>query len=395
MMQKFQMPFFPYAKPSLSDEDRHEVMNALSSDVITRGPYVEKFENAVADYCKVNYAVAFSNASNALTAAFRVVDTNQNDRILTTPNTYVSTISGGCLAGATPVFIDIDPQTGNLDLEKLSHNFNTKSTRGRPIIVPVHFGGIPVDMKQLDGLINNPDAIVIEDASHVIGAHYPDQQKVGCCSYSQMTIFSFHPAKTMTTGEGGMVLTNSEELYHRLKKIRNNGIEREARFLENKPAPWYYEVQELSSNYNFTDFQAALGLSQLQRLDSFVKKRRELIGVYRELLADIKHLRMFTNAHDYEASFHLCVVQINFEAYRTTRTEVMNKLFDAGIGTQVHYIPLYRHPYFKKLCGNIDNYFPCTEAYYSQALSLPLYPELEIQDIEYIILTLQNILRKQ
>lgn len=384
--------FFPYARQSIDAADALEVSKAIFSTTITRGPRVDAFEHAVAEYCGAKHAVAFSSGSAALLAAYHVVDTNKNDRIISTPNTFVSSVGTGVELGATPVFVDIDLDTGNMNLEQTEFTLDMPRSRGKTLVVPVHFSGIPVDMQKLETMIKDPDTVIIEDAAHALGSQYLDGKRVGCCEWSQMTVFSFHPAKTITTGEGGMVTTNDDDLFHKLKRFRNNGIERETKFLEREAAPWYYEVQELTNNYNFTEIQAALGLSQFKRLDNFVQKRQKLVSVYREQLADMKDVRLFTQAFDSSTAFHLMVLQIDFKAYKTSRTEVMYKLKDQGVGSQLHYIPLYRHPYFKKVCGDISEYFPKMEEYYERALSIPLYYDLRVEDVEYVVHTLKNVL---
>ena len=244
-----------------------------------------------------------------------------------------------------------------------------------------------MDIQALDATISDYRTLIIEDAAHAIGSCYKDGTKVGSCAWSQMTIFSFHPAKTMTTGEGGMVTTNDPELYHRLQGYRNNGIEKNPHYLNESPYPGYYEVNFLSGNYNLTDMQAALGLSQFKRLDLFIEKRKELMQLYRSKLASFEHLRLFSPSEDLSIAYHLCVAQINFKAYKTTRKAVMEELHKMGIGTQVHYIPLYRHPFFTKSAGDISEYFPEMETYYSQALSLPLYYDLNEEDIDKVVLS--------
>jgi UDP-4-amino-4,6-dideoxy-N-acetyl-beta-L-altrosamine transaminase len=385
--------FIPYARQSIDSDDIREVGNALASQTITRGPKVEAFENAIAQYCDAKYAVAFSSGTSAYIAACRAANIGQNDRFLTTPNTFIATSGAAILCGASPIFIDIARETGNMNLELLAHNMNVPSTRGKTVVAPVHFAGIAVDMQKLDSLIRHPDTVVIEDAAHALGSLYPDGQKVGCCAWSHMTMFSFHPAKTITTGEGGMITTNDESLYLRLKRIRNNGIVREASELEGEPNPWYYEVHEVTNNYNFTEMQAALGLSQLARIDNFISHRRHLVGLYREKLKDFSAVRLMTAAYDLKTAFHLFCVQIDFKAYKTSRKEVMEKLMERGIGTQVHYIPLYRHPCLKKQSGDISEYFPEMEAYYAEALSLPLYYDLNEANIDRIVGALKSVLR--
>ncbi len=386
--------FLPYAKPSLDSRDIRGVTKALESDIITRGPIVEAFERTIAQYCHAKYAVAFNSGSSALAAAYFAANLKPQDKLITTPNTYVATIAGAVLRGSTPIFLDIDRNSGNLDLSQLEYTLSQPLSRGRMVVAPVHFAGIAVDMQAIDKMIQNPDVVLIEDAAHALGSNYPTGDRVGSCAWSHMTVFSFHPAKTITTGEGGMVTTNEETLYHRLRLFRNNGIEKEQQYLQGEPAPWYYEVHDLSGNYNFTEFQAALGLSQMERLDERISKRRDLIKLYRDLLKDIPHIRMFSETYDLHTAYHLCVVQIDFEAYKTNRSEVMQKLREKNIGTQVHYIPLYQHPYFKKMCGEISEYFPETEAYYAQALSLPLYYDLCPEDVERVVKTLKKLLEK-
>lgn len=383
----------PYARPSISEEDIQDVCHALSQPIITRGPLVEAFEAAVATYCGAAFAVAFNSGTAALMAAYYAGDIGPNDRILTTPNTYVATIGAGMQRQANPVFIDIDRTTGNLNLEQLSHNINQPHSKGRTVIVPVHYAGIPVDIQAIDAMITDPETIIIEDAAHAIGSDYKDGTKVGSCAWSHMTIFSFHPAKTLTTGEGGMVTTNDEKLAHRLRLFRNNGMEKEPEFLEKPAAPWYYEIVSLTGNYNFTEFQAALGLSQMKRLDSFIKQRQKLLKAYQEGLSGFKNLQLLTYPDINTIAPHLCVVQIDFNVLKTTRTEVMNALFDRGIGSQLHYIPVYRHPFFAKRAGDISEYFPEMEHHYEQALSLPLFADLTIEDVTDVIQTLKSILR--
>ncbi len=388
------IPFLPYAKQSLDAADLEAVTQALSQPWITRGPQVEAFEQEMALYCGANYAVAFSSASAALAAAYFAAEMGPHDRLITTPNTFISTVGTGIQQGAMPVFIDIDRKSGNSDIQQLAWTANLSHSRGKPFLVPVHFSGIPVDMERLNHLLTNPQAIIIEDAAHALGSHYyKGGPKIGSCYWSQMTIFSFHPAKTITTGEGGLATTNDKKLMQRLRLYRNNGIERDPLFLEQPPAPWYYEVVNLSNNYNFTEFQAALGRSQLKRLPSFVAKRQKLMQTYYQKLKDVPHVRFFEAVNEEHIGFHLCTVQIDFQAYGTTRTKVIEQLNAKGIGTQMHYIPLYHHPYLKKAYGDLTAFFPETEAYYAQALSLPLYYDLSIKDVERVVKELKSCLK--
>ncbi len=377
------VPFLPYAKQSIQKEDIRAVSEALTEEWITRGPPVQRFEQAIADYCDVPYAVAFNSGTAALMAAYFAARLTHFDRVISTPNTFIATIGSPLQKDMRPHFVDIDRSTGNLNLSELKSYLGCSSTRGKPFIVPIHFAGIAVDMAELNRQICHPETIVIEDAAHALGSHYPSGQKVGSCVFSDMTIFSFHPAKILTTGEGGMVTTKDSELYHRLQLFRDNGIERTTPYLSEPPIPGYYEVRAITGNFNLTSFQAALGLSQLKRLDTFIAKRRALVKRYRQCLKDVPHVTLFTAEYDARTAFHLFVVQIDFKAYHKTREELMVALKEKGIGSQVHYIPLYRHPVLKKEKSQ-ELQCPEMEIYYQQALSLPLYFDLTDTDVDRI-----------
>lgn len=385
--------FIPYARQSISSNDIEAVVASLKQDLITRGPLVEAFEKEVAAYCDVKYAVAFNTGTAALMAAYFAAEMKPSDRLITTPNTFIATAGYPFEIGATPVFVDIDLDTGNAKLDQLLWNAEPRTTRGKTFITPVHFAGVTIDMRQFQAKVANPDTVVIEDAAHAIGSSYEDGKKVGSCAYSDMCIFSFHPAKTLTTGEGGMVTTNDDRLWHNLKLFRNNGIERESPFISKPSATWYYEVRAITGNYNFTEMQAALGLSQLKRLDEFVAHRRALVKRYREKLHGMKHLKMMTAKPDDHTAYHLCVVKIDFAAIRKTRTQFMDELKAKGIGTQLHYIPLYEHPVFKNRIGNISEYFPNMESYYNSALSIPLYNDMTFDDLDRVVDALKSVLK--
>lgn len=392
-----QKSFLPYARQSIDASDLEAVNEALMGAIITRGATVTAFENTIAQYCGAKYAVAFNSGTSALIGAAHAAQMTRNDRLITTPNSFAATTTAGMVHGAMPTFIDIDRNTGALRLDLLKTALKERSySRGRNVIIPVHFAGIPIDMQKLDLTICAPDDIVIEDAAHALGSCYPDGQRVGCCAWSQMTVFSFHAVKTITTGEGGMVLTNDEDLYERLKNFRNNGIEREASGWTGDNRQWfegYYEVKDMTCNYNFTDFQAALGLSQFSKIDQFITKRRSLVAAYRKAFGEMPYVKQLTSQYDAISAFHLFVVQIQFSAFKTTRSAVMAALKDKGIGTQVHYIPIYRHPFYHKNrdLDFVSNY-PEMEEYYAQALTLPLYYDLSLAEVEYIVQTLKDIL---
>lgn len=385
------LPFLPYAKQSIHPDDIAAVAAALNEDLITRGPPVKAFEEAIASYCGASYAVAFCNGTAALMAAYFAAELNPFDRVVSTPNTFIASVGIPVRMGIPVSFVDIDCKTGNMDLEGLKPFFQIPSSRGRPFVVPVHFAGIAMDMDALNHSLSHPDVVVIEDAAHAIGSSYPTGEKVGSCAYSDMTMFSFHPAKTVTTGEGGMVTTNNLDYYRRLLLYRDNGIVREKAGLQ---IPGYYEVQAVTGNFHLTSFQGALGLSQLKRLEDFILKRRRLVKLYRSYLKGIPHLSLFTDEFDAQTAFHLMVVQIDFSKYRTKREAVMESLKRKGIGTQVHYIPLYRHPVLKHSSDEWEGKFPETESYYAQALSLPLYFDLKEKEVERVCKALRDILKK-
>lgn len=385
--------FLPYAKQSINQGDLQAVSQALEKEIITRGELVESFEGSIAKYCEAQFAVAFNSGTTALQAAAFAAGLSSYDRWITTPNTFIATIVPAFERRIDPIFVDIDRKTGNLDLTLLEPNLQLKQSRGKTFIVPVHFAGIALDMKKLESLIRNENCVVIEDAAHAFGSYYPHSEiRVGSCHWSDMTIFSFHPAKAITTGEGGIVTTNDENLYRRLRLYRNNGIEREQEFLKKgQEASDYYEVQSISGNYNFTEFQAALGLSQLRRIEHFIEQRRKLVKIYRDLLKGIEGIQLFVSDFDAFTCFHLLVVQIDFKKFRKKREEVIQALRDQkGIGTQVHYIPLYHHPIFK---NDLAEYYPETEKYYQECLSLPLYSEMKEADVKRVVKALCDCLQ--
>jgi len=368
--------FLPYAKQSINADDLQAVKKALRGDMITRGPLVEEFEEALASFCGAEYAVAFASGTSALDAASYAAEIQPYDRVITTPNTFVGTITGVIKRGATPTFVDIDPITGNLDVSQLEKTMNEPATRGKEVLMPVHFAGIPVDVERVSRAITRPDTIIIEDAAHALGSAYKTGERVGSCAFSDMTVFSFHPAKHVTTGEGGCVLTNNPEFKKRLLLYRNNGIVK-----NDEDDPWKYDVADITGNHNFTDFQAALGLSQLKRIDDFIATRKSLVKAYRSQLADISHIQLVPEEYDEFASYHILTLQINFDEIKTSRADLMNQLHKKRIGTQVHYIPLYHHSFLNK---KLADYFPYMEDFYAKALTLPLHCNMSEKDVERV-----------
>ncbi|MBS0622742.1 MAG: DegT/DnrJ/EryC1/StrS family aminotransferase [Verrucomicrobia bacterium] len=369
--------FFPYAQQWIDETDIAAVSAALQEPLITRGPKVEEWEVAIAKECQALYAVAFSSATAALHGAYWAAGVTPFDRIITSPNTFIGTVAGALTVGAEVDLADIDPQTGNLDVDRMLTP--RPRTKGKLVFVPVHFRGDPLDMHRFSQTIIDPNAVVIEDASQAFGATYTNQKKVGCCQYSDMTVFSFHPIKTITTGEGGMVVTNDLNYCKQLRLFRNNGLEDGL-------------VKKASGNYHITSFAAALGLSQLERLEAILRKRRSLIRLYRKLLASIPHLTLSPEESDERSSHNLFVVHIDFSAIGKSREEVRQALFDQGVGTQVHHTPLYHHPALKKSKASWDTLYPGMESYYPKALSLPLYPHLSEAHVKKIAAVVAQVL---
>ncbi len=364
--------FLPYGRQTITNDDQKAVIDALSGEIITRGEPVEQFERAIAEYCGAEHAVAFTNGTAALQASYWALEISCHDRIVASPNSFVASIIG-LQGGAQVEFPDIDRSTGGITLKTAEPFLNRAKTRGRTFLVPVHFAGIACDMQEIEQEICDPEMVIIEDAAHAIGSSYPSGEKVGSCAYSDLTIFSFHPVKTITTGEGGMVTTNDAKLAERLRLFRNNGMVHHP-----EEGPWCYRVETLTGNFNMTSFQAALGLSQLKRLDDIAAKRRALVKKYREKL---KGVRLFDEKHDDRTCYHLFVTQMDFK--KRGREAFMNQLHDKGVGSQVHYIPLYRQPVVSKGEQWIER-CPEMEAYYKRALSLPLYPEMTPEDVERV-----------
>lgn len=384
----------PYARHAIRAEDIEAVARVLAEDIITRGLQVEQFEASLAAQCGARHAVLFNSGSSALLAACQAAEITPYDRVFVPANTFIATATASIRQGVFPTCIDVDPATGNMDLNALAPYLREPNSRGRSIIMPVHYAGVPVDMAALEQLIQDPETIVIEDAAAALGSAYDKEHPVGSCRWSQMTIFSFHPAKLITTGEGGAVTTNAPELAHRLKRFRNNGIERDPQhLLQPCEGPWSYEVHETTGNFHMTDFQAALGLSQLQRLSSLVNKRQQLVAWYREKLKEMPQIQCILPEENAHIAAQLFVVLIDYAACGTTRAKVMQKLSDAGIASQVHYIPLYRHIPYMRRYGDLSAEFPGMESFYARALTLPLFHGLNEADIDRICTALRAALQ--
>lgn len=363
------MDFIPYASQSLSKEDVSFVLQSLTKPWITRGPLVQQFEEECANLCQAKYCVMFNSGTSALQAAYYAIDINPRDHLITSPNTFVGTVAGALQKTNLFSLLDIDLKTGSSSFENIE-----EQKSGRTVLCPVHYAGIAKEIKK-----PFENCVIIEDACEAFGASFESGFPVGSCRFSDLCVFSFHPAKTICTGEGGLVSTNSEKYYQKLLLYRNNGIVKKPDF-----KPWQYEVHDFTTNSNVTEFSAALGLSQLKRLSLFLKRRRTLVQRYRSNLEEIKSISFLDEKYDTISSHNLMPLKIDFESLKINREDFMNELKENKIGTQVHFIPLYLQPVIqKKFNFQIQN-FPKMNTYYSQALSLPLYSHLKIEQVDYI-----------
>jgi UDP-4-amino-4,6-dideoxy-N-acetyl-beta-L-altrosamine transaminase len=366
----------PYGRQSINGDDIRAVIEVLRSDFLTQGPAVPRFERAVAERCGARHACAANSATSALHLAYLALGLGPGDMLWTSPNSFVASSNAALYCGADVDFVDIDPDTGNLSTTALEVKLRQAASAGRvpKIVVPVHFAGQSCDMADIHRLAMHYGFSIVEDASHAIGGRYQGEP-VGACRYSDITVFSFHPVKIVTTGEGGMLLTNDAGLHAKAVRLRSHGITRDPALMERKDTGgWYYEQLELGFNYRLTDIQAALGTSQVRRLDELVGRRTALADRYDRLLSELP-LRRPARATDTESSWHLYVVQLAGSNRHWKRRQVFESLRAAGVGVNVHYIPIHTQPYYRAR-GFRAGDFPNALAYYQRALSLPLYPDL-------------------
>lgn len=382
----------PYATQSITEDDVKAVVRVLRSEWLTQGPAIAQFEARVAKHCGVKHAVAVCNATAALHISCLAMGLRSGERLWTSPNTFVASANCALYCGAQVDFVDIDPATYNMGVSALAKRLAEAEKEGTlpEVVVPVHFSGQSCQMREIHNLSKQYGFQIIEDASHAIGAKYLGQP-VGACQYSDLTVFSFHPVKIITTGEGGMVLTNRTDLYEKLIRLRTHGITRDEKFLENpSEGPWYYEQVELGFNYRITDIQAALGLSQMDRLDLFMTRRRWLAARYNEELRGLPLTLPWQHA-DTQSSWHLYVIRLDLSRIGKTHRQVFEELRAAGIGVNLHYIPVHTQPYYRKL-GFKRGDFPEAEKYYGEAISLPMYYELSEKNQNLVVAELKRIL---
>ena len=373
----------PYGRQHITSEDIEAVVAVLKSDFLTQGPKVKEFEESVAKYCDAKYAVAFSSGTAALHGAYSAAGIGKGDEVITTPLTFVATANMVLAVGAKPIFADIDSMTGNLDSKKAEGKI-TKKTKA---IVVVDYAGLPADLEAFKKICKKRKLVFIEDAAHALGASY-GKRKIG--SIADMTMFSFHPVKSITTGEGGVIVTNSKKYFEKLVLFRSHGITKDKKNLlhKNREA-WYHEMHNLGFNYRITDIQAALGISQMRKLDVFIEKRKAIAMRYHEALGNIKRFILPKEISGRKSSWHLYVIRIVPEE-KHLRDIIFGKLHEAGIGAQVHYLPVYHHPYYRSL-GYKKGLCPNAEIFSATAISIPIFPELSLAEQGEIIQHVKRI----
>ena len=383
----------PYGRQEVTDEDVAEVVRVLRSDFLTQGPEVPRFEQAVAGYCGAKFAVAVNSGTSALHVACMALDLGPGDILWTSPITFVASANCGAYCGAEVDFVDIAPGTRNISPAALQEKLRVaaKESRLPKVLVVVHFAGRSAEMREIASLCREYGVRIVEDAAHALGGKYEDMP-VGACAYSDIATFSLHPVKIITSAEGGLALTNDEELAERMRMLRTHGIARDPALLSRDEGPWYYEQLALGCNYRMPDVLAALGRSQLRRLDDYVRRRAALARRYDELLRDLPLKLPPADDEAHASAWHLYAVEVEEQAAGKTRREVFEAMRAAGIGVQVHYIPVHLQPFYRER-GFSAGMFPAAEAYYERALSIPLFPTLSEAEQDRVVATLREILR--
>ena len=386
----------PYGKHFIDEQDIQAVVDVLRSGFLTQGPVIQQFENSFAQYVGAKYAVAVSSCTAGLHLAALAAGMCSGDTLITSPITFVASANAGIYAGGNVAFADINSKTINMDpdalVSSLEKNPSTK------VVVPVHFAGLPCEMESIKSICDAAGAAVVEDAAHALGATYKNGKRVGSCCYSLMTVFSLHPVKAIAAGEGGVITTNDQQVYRKLLRLRSHGInklddfftETSQAFSGNKLNPWYYEMQELGYHYRITDIQCALALSQLNKLSSFLARRRKIASTYIDYFQDHPFIcpaqpcgETQRNAH------HLFVVRIKYDDLNITRAQFMETMRSNGIGTQVHYIPVSLHPYYKRKSSS-SWILPNAYNYYDEALSIPCFYSLSIDQQMFVCETING-----
>jgi len=379
------MKTMPYSCQWIDENDIKEVNKVLRSNWITQGPKVKEFEDTLCKYTRAKYAVAVSSGTAALHIACIAAGISKNDEVITSPITFVASVNCVLYCGGKPVFADVEEDTANINPQEVERQV-TKKTKA---IIPVHFAGHPCDLKEIQRIARKHNLFVIEDAAHALGAQYQGQ-RIGLGQYSDMTIFSFHPLKSITTGEGGAVLTNNRNLYNKLLMLRTHGITKRGLF-RRVEGEWYYEMQALGYNYRITDIQSALGISQLAKLDKFIAQRRRIASIYNAAFADSAWFDIPIERRHIRSSYHLYPLKIK-NRFKSQRKKVFSRLRKYGLGVQVHYIPVYLQPYYQKL-GYKQGICRVAENFYQREVSIPLYYGMTKNEINYVIKAIKEMMR--
>jgi perosamine synthetase len=373
--------FLSYGKQWINDEDIQAVVEVLKSPFLTKGPVIQQFEEKIAQYVGARYAVAFSNGTAALHGACFAAGISKGDEVITTPITFAATSNAVLYCGGTPVFADIDANTYNIDPIDIRKKITSKTKA----IIPVDFTGQPADMDSIMGIARDYGLVVIEDGAHSLGANYQGR-KVGCLA--DMTMFSFHPVKPITTAEGGIIVTDSPDYYEKLKRFRSHGIRNDN--LSVDEGPWYYEMVDLGYNYRMTDIQAALGISQLKVIDEFIERRREIANAYNQAFQNSSLIKTPYQLEGTQSGWHIYSLQLELEKLAKSRRETFEELRGLNIGVHVHYIPVYWHPYYQQL-GYEKGLCPIAEDWYEKAITLPIFPKMTDRDVDDVINAVYNV----
>lgn len=381
----------PYGKQDITEQDKEQILRILNSDFLTQGPQVPLFETKIAEYCNVKHAVASNSGTSSLHLACLALGLQEGDLVWTTPITFVASANCALYCKADIDFVDIDRHTFNICVKALQSKLQEARRLGKlpKIVIVVHMGGFPIDMKEIKNLSDKYGFRIIEDACHAIGSTY-EKTQTGCCKFSDITIFSFHPVKLITTIEGGIATTNDSQLARNMQLLRSHGITRDDAEITRKAEPWYYEQQFLGYNYRMNDVQAALGISQLSRLDQYVNQRRQLASSYIRELEELP-LSVQHEIKETRSAYHLFIIRINSSDVKNSNTFIIEQLRKKKIHANLHYIPVHTQPYFQKLGFKMGAY-PEAELYYREALTLPLFPKLSIDDQSYIIQCLKDLI---
>lgn len=374
----------PYGRQCIDKKDIDAVIETLKSDFLTTGPKVREFEKKIAEYVNAKYAVAVSNGTAALHVACLAAGVKEGDEVIVTPMTFAASANCILYCGAKPVFADIEEDTGNIDISSIKEKITNKTKA----IIAVDFTGHPVDLDKLVEICNEYNLVLIEDGAHSLGSKYK-KERVG--NKAHLTTFSFHPVKPVTTGEGGVITTNSKNFYERLLLFRSHGITRDVIFMNENQGDWYYEQLELGFNYRLPDINCALGISQLNKIDKFIHKRRSLVRRYNELLKDLKEIQCPIERSYSKSGYHIYLIKLNLEMLSGDRKDIFDALRAENIGVNVHYLPVYMHPYYKKI-GYNKGLCKNAEKLYERIITLPLFPSMENSDIEDVVRAIEKVI---